>query len=242
MAGLSLYDDFQKVLSGYKISDRAKQALTDLKLVIMVAPTSTGRNTIIDKLLEKGNYYFIVSDTTRPPQIRDGKLEANGVQYFFRDEEEMLADLQAGEFLEAALIHDQQGSGISIRELEKAKARDKIAITDVEIVGADNVMRAKPDTLAIFVVPPSFEEWQNRIRSRGHMSEQEFRNRLQSADKELVAALKHNYYQFVVAGDLEETVATIDAIAKGQPNEAENQQGRELVKQIHEHLQQKIAQ
>ncbi|OGL34657.1 hypothetical protein A3F65_03070 [Candidatus Saccharibacteria bacterium RIFCSPHIGHO2_12_FULL_47_16b] len=238
MAGLRLYDDFKRVLADYKVSDRAKRALDGLKLVIMVAPTSTGRNTIIDKLHQKADhYYFIVSDTTRIPQVRDGKLEANGVQYSFRSEEDMLADLKAGEFLEAALIHDQQVSGISIRELEKAKHRDKIAITDVEIIGADNIMRAKPDTMAIFVVPPSFEEWQNRIRSRGHMNEQEFKNRLLSADKELVAAIEHDYYQFVIADDLERTVGMIDAIATGQSNQAENQKGRQLIKQIHQQLQ-----
>lgn len=237
MASLRHHDDFKRVLANYRVSDRAKRALASLKLVIMVAPTSTGRNTIIDKLLETDDYYFIVSDTTRPPQIRDGKLEQSGVQYFFRTEEKMLADLKAGEFLEAALIHDQQISGISLRELEKAKSRDKIAITDVEIVGADNVMRVKPDTVAIFVVPPGFDEWQRRIRARGHMSEQEFKNRLLSADKELVAAIEHDYYQFVIADDLERTADVIDAIATGQANQAENQKGRQLVKQIHERLQ-----
>lgn len=242
MAGLRYYDDFKRILADYKVSDRAKQALAGLKLVIMVAPTSTGRNTIIGKLHERGDHYhFIVSDTTRSPQVRDNKLEENGVQYFFRSEEEILADLKAGEFLEAALIHDQQVSGISIRELEKSKSRDKIAITDIEVVGADNVMRAKPDTVAIFVAPPSFDEWQKRIRSRGHLSEQEFKNRLLSADKELVAAIEHDYYQFVIADDLERTVGIIDKIAKGKADRAENQRGRALVKQLHQQLQERLS-
>ncbi len=224
-------------MAEYHLSERAQKALQGLNLVLLVAPTSTGRNTIIAELLKSGDYYFIISDTTRPPQIRDGKMEENGIQYFFRSEEDILADLKAGEFLEAALIHEQQVSGISVRELQKAKNRDKIAITDIEVVGTDNVIRAKPDTKAIFVVPPSFYEWQRRIRSRGHMSDQEFKNRLASADKELVAALKHDYYQFVIAGDLGKTVATIDSIAKGFPGEAENQKGRKLVKEIHDQLQ-----
>src|SRR5687768_16147074 len=93
---------FKQVLANYQISERARRALEGLDLVLMVAPTSTGRNTIINKLLETGGYYFIVSDTTRPPQVRDGKLEEDGLNYFFRSEEDILEDLEAGEFLEAA--------------------------------------------------------------------------------------------------------------------------------------------
>src|SRR3990167_7710209 len=151
MLGLSLkhHQEFKEILENYLISDKSRQALVGLKLVLMVAPTSTGRNTIIGYLIDKQNYYFIVSDTTRPPQIRDGKMEQNGVHYFFRKEEDILADLKAGAFLEAAIIHDQQVSGISIRELEKAKNHSKIAITDIEIVGADNIMRVYSNAKAV---------------------------------------------------------------------------------------------
>lgn len=237
---LKHYRDFKQVLVDYKLSDRARQALEGLRLVLMVAPTSTGRNTIISELLKTGDYYFIISDTTRPPQVRDGQLEENGVQYFFRSEEEVLADLRAGEFLEAAIIHEQQVSGISIRELEKAKNQDKIAITDIEVVGTDNLMQVKPDAVAIFLIPPSYDEWHRRIEARSQMSPAEVRNRLMGADKEFVAALKHDYYHFVIAGDLETTIKKVDQIAKGQTNAAENKHGRELVKQLHQQLQSEL--
>lgn len=240
MARLRHYNEFKKVLADYRLSKRAKIALEGLKLVIMVAPTSTGRNTIITALMKTGDYYFIVSDTTREPQVRDGELERDGQQYFFRSEEDVLADLQAGEFLEAALIHEQQVSGISIRELEKANTRDKIAITDIEVVGADNVMRAKPDTIAIFMVPPTYEEWHRRIETRSKMSKIEIRNRLVGADKEFVAALKHDYYQFIVADEMDETISKVDEIAKGRRNSQENEAAKELIGKIHERLQSEI--
>jgi guanylate kinase len=75
------------------MSERAKKALEGLNLVLLVAPTSTGRNTVIRELVSKHNYQFIISDTTRPPQYRDGRTEENGVEYFFRSEDDMLADL-----------------------------------------------------------------------------------------------------------------------------------------------------
>src|SRR5438309_1023704 len=117
---LQHYTEFKAVLDKYHVSDAAKTKLEGLKLVLMLAPTSGGRNTIIKRQLQTGNYYYIVSDTTRPPRVNDGALEQNGNEYWFRTEDEILADLKTGSFLEAELIHDQQVSGISIRELEKA--------------------------------------------------------------------------------------------------------------------------
>src|SRR5438105_3525800 len=127
---LKHHDEFEKILANYKISAHAQSVLEDLKLLLIMAGTSTGRSVTVRNLVESGRYHYIVSDTTRPPQIRDGKLEQNGVQYHFRTEEEFLHDLRAGNFLEAELIHDQQVSGISIRELEKAHRSGKIAFTE----------------------------------------------------------------------------------------------------------------
>jgi guanylate kinase len=239
---LKHHQDFKTVLASYSMSERAKKALEGLRLVLLVAPTSTGRNTVIQELLRQKpeQYHFIISDTTRAPQVRDGKLEETGVNYFFRSEEEVLADLQAGEFLEAALIHDQQISGISVRELEKAKKYEKIAITDIEIQGADNVMRAKPDTKAIFLLPPSFEEWQNRMASRGHMSEHELRNRLRSAATEFEAALHHSYYNYVTAENVSQSAAIIDAIAHDKPNPYQGR-GVSLIHQLQDRLEQKLS-
>jgi guanylate kinase len=240
MAKLAHYTEFRETLADYIISDRAKQVLDGLELVLLVAPTSTGRNTVIKELVSDEGYYFVVSDTTREPQIRDGEKEENGVNYFFRTEEEVLADLEAGEFLEAAIIHEQQVSGLSIRELEKAKNLQKIAITDIEIVGADNVMKAKPDTTTIFLLPPSFEVWQQRMASRGHMGQQELVNRLRSAEKEFQAALQHDYYNFVVSENVEQSAAIIDDIAHGKPNPHQGR-GAGLIHQLQDNLQQKLA-
>src|ERR1700759_5108412 len=117
---LKHYQEFKAVLDSYQISDRARQAVQELKLALLLAPTSSGRNTIIRYQVGTGRYYYIISDTTRPPRVNDGVQEKNGREYWFRSEEEILADLKAGEYLEAEIIHNQQVSGISIRELEKA--------------------------------------------------------------------------------------------------------------------------
>jgi guanylate kinase len=221
------------------MSERAKQALGGLHLVLLVSPTSAGKNTVIQKLLQTGKYHFIVSDTTRQPQVRDGKMEKNGVNYFFRNEEDILADLQKGEFLEAAFFANQV-YGISIRELEKAKELKQIGITDIEIVGANNVMRVKPDTKAIFLIPPTFDEWMRRLSSRGHMHEHELKSRLTTAQKEFEAALSHNYYHYVITENIDHSAALIDGIAHDGPNPHQDR-GRETIQGIQEQLRHKLS-
>jgi guanylate kinase len=206
--------DFRAALEHYRLSPQALQTLSQTKLVLLVAPSSSGRNTIIWELLKTGDYYFVVSDTTRRPRVNDGMLEQNGREYWFRSEDDMLADIRQGKFLEAAIIHNQQVSGISVRELRQATEAGKIAITDAEIAGADNAVRLKPDTIAIFVLPPSFEEWQKRIKHRGAMDPVEYRRRMVSAAQELERALARDYYRFVINDMLEHAVEQVTQITK----------------------------
>ena len=91
----------------------------------MISVTAGGRNTIIDQLLKSGDFHYIISDTTRHKRANNGVMEQDGREYWFRSEDEILADLKAGNFLEAAIIHNQHVSGISIRELKKASKRVK---------------------------------------------------------------------------------------------------------------------
>ncbi len=206
-------DEFQRILQDYHLSEGTKKVLAATKLVLLAAPTSSGRNTLIRGLLATGQYHYIVSDTTRQPRINDGVAEKNGVEYWFRTEDEFLEGLRQGRYLEAAIIHGQQVSGISICELEKAQEQDKIPITDIEVVGVGNIMRLKPDTLAIFVLPPSFDEWQRRIHERGVMEPHEFQRRLRSAANEFKDALSHDHYVYVINDNLDNCVQMIHRIA-----------------------------
>jgi guanylate kinase len=191
-------DDFRGLLQNYQPGSEARKLLTDLDLVLLMGPTSSGRNTIINELLKTGDYHFIVSDTTRPKRINNSVEEQDGVEYWFRTEDEVLADLQAGNYLEAAIIHDQQVSGMSIRELRKASEMHKIAINEVQPDGANAVWHIKPNTKFVFVLPPSFGVWMQRLRGRSAMPEEEIRSRLESALVEITRALEESYYNLVI--------------------------------------------
>lgn len=225
--------EFEKVLSNYHASEASKHVIKDTKMVILTGPSSSGRNTIINEIRKDSDYYFIVSDTTRLPRKNDGVLEKNGVDYWFRSEEEMLADLEKGAFLEAEIIHSQQVSGISIRELQKASEAKKIAITDMDIGGIQSVVQVKPDILPIIVLPPEFKEWQMRMGRRGLMDVQEHRRRLKTAIAIFNEVLKHDYFVFVVNQNYQQTAALIDTMAKNGSKDLENRDdGRKLVREL----------
>lgn len=216
--------DFQEALAGYEVSKHAKSILESTQLVILLGVFGAGRNSIINELCKSEKYYYIVSDTTRPPKVRDGVLELHGVHYYFRDESEMLRDIKKGEFLEAEVIHSQQVSGISIRELEKARNSGKVPITEVDLQGTVNILKTKPDTLMIFVVPPSYDEWIRRITAREEMSEQEFANRMATAQKILSSVLSSDAYKFVINDTLQKTASRVNELVKGGKHSEEHHQ------------------
>jgi len=230
---LDHFDEFVEILSTYKVSDEGKEMLKRAKLACLVGPTSAGRNTLINGLLKTGEYHQIISDTTRNIRVNDGKLEQNGVEYWFKTEEDVLSDLKAGLFLEAALIHNQQVSGTSLRELKKATNQDKVAINEIQIDGMRNIIGLKPDAKAFFVVPPGFRVWMERLEKRGILSEDEKQKRLSSALKEFEAALNCDYYTFVVNDNLEVAMDQIHKHAiEGEVDPENDRLGREVTQHL----------
>src|SRR6266702_1448012 len=219
MNELKYRDTFRTLLADYRPSEATKRILRETRLVLLVGPSSAGRNTIINELVAGGDYHFIVSDTTRQPRVNNGVPEQNGREYWFRTEDDLLDELRQGKFLEAAIIHDQQVSGISVRELQKAQAAGRIAINEVEIDGAENVHRLKPDCVIIFVVPPAFDVWLQRLHARGKIPPAEIRRRLESSCQEFAAALKNDYYTFLVNDSLEQAATDVRTLATGKPQD-----------------------
>lgn len=225
--------EFQKVLENYQPSKASNTILHDTHFVLMVGPTAAGRNTLINLLVETGRYHFVISNTTRKPRTNNGVMEQDGVEYWFTAEEEFLQRLQSGEFLEAAIIHGQQVSGISIDELDMARKSGKIAIDEIEVEGAANIHRQKPDALFVFLLPPTFDIWMQRLRGRGEMPEDEVRRRLESAQEEIARALAADYYHFVINNEIHEAAVAVDELANGRiPDSAKQELGRNYAEQL----------
>lgn len=234
MPELKLINEFHASLENYELSAHAHQILDRIKLVVLTAPTASGRNTIINELLRTNDYNFIISDTTRPPRLNNGVLEQNGREYFFRKEEDMLADIKDGNFLEAEVIHGQQVSGISIRELEKASQQHRAAITDMDIGGVSNLIAVKPDTIAVLVLPPNFEVWHERIFSRGDMGNAEYARRLETAARVLESGLDDSSeLKIIINDDLTDAAEEIhELVQSGTFSHDQQQRGIVLAGQL----------
>lgn len=228
-------DEFRRLLESYKLSDEVVDELSKVTLVVLTAPTSAGRNTIIRELVKGDDYRFLVSDTTRHPRMNDGVMEEDGTVYWFKTEEEVLKSLKNDEYIAPAIIHAQQVSAINVSEIIKTYKADKIAVTEIEVQGVKSLSEYKPDLIAIFVVPPSFEEWMDRIKKRGLMSGAEFKRRLTSAINEFTYALESDNFIFLINDDLSESVEKIRSIVSSSSADMREQElGRKLVTDLKE--------
>jgi guanylate kinase len=205
---------FEKALHNYQVSEHARDVLARTSFVALMGLAGGGRNTVISRLVEEHDYFFLVSDTTRPPKFRDGRMEENGINYYFRDEVEMLHEIENGEFIEAEIIHNQQVSGTSIREVERAIATGRIPIHDFEFGGAHNVALANPDADIIGLLPPEYDEWLRRLQGRETMHAEEFANRLQTAKIVLERMLSEPYVKLVINDNLDQCVNDIRDIVE----------------------------
>jgi hypothetical protein len=118
----------------------------------------------------------------------------------------------------------------------------KIAITDIEVVGSENIIRAKPDTLCLFIIPPSFEEWQKRLKHRGRLELSEYNRRLKSAAKEFKVALSKDHNWIIVNDKLDDTVSYIERLSMRNTPTSEERQAKnrkvleELLEKTEEYL------
>jgi guanylate kinase len=180
-----------------------------LPLVIVVSgPSGAGKSTILQRvLLEVPRLRFSVSHTTRPP--RPGERET--VDYYFvsRDEFQRLA---TGEkFLEWAEVHGQC-YGTARSEYDRAAEGGVDLLLDLDVQGAQSVRRKFPDAVSIFILPPSYEHLERRLRSRGPADEATYARRLKVAGEELRMFPEYDYA--IINDDLDESVESLKAIIR----------------------------
>ena len=163
-------------------------------LIIVSAPSGCGKSTLLHRLMEKREKLrFSVSATTRPP--REG--EVDGKDYFFVDHPTFERMIAEDAFLEhAEYVGNRYGTPrAAVEELLDAGYD---VYLDIDVQGAMQIKRIRPETLTIFVTPPSLPELENRLRSRGTDSDEVIRSRLETAERELI--LK-DHYDYVVVND-----------------------------------------
>jgi guanylate kinase len=159
------------------------------RLFVITAPSGAGKTSLIDALVRADpSLKLSISYTTRAP--RPG--EKDGVDYHFVDEPAFLGMQERGEFLESAEVHGYR-YGTSKKVITEALARGEDLILEIDWQGARQVRGIYPECVGIFILPPSIEELERRMRSRGQDADPVIRRRLDNARGEMEHAGEFHY-------------------------------------------------
>lgn len=178
-------------------------------VLIVSGPSGSGKSTLVRKLLELPGTMLSISATTRPP--RTG--EDDGKWYHFVSEEEFQRMVERGEFLEFARVFGRHSYGTPKKSLEEARARRLDLVLEIDVQGAGQIKRQLPEAVGIFILPPSRQELEKRIRARGQDADDEIQARLERARLEMQHYSAYDYV--VVNDDLAEAGRSVKAIAQG---------------------------
>ncbi|NJN56196.1 MAG: guanylate kinase [Leptolyngbyaceae cyanobacterium SL_5_9] len=174
------------------------------KLIVFTGPSGVGKGTLLRSLLRRHpELYFSISVTTRAP--RPG--EVDGQHYYFVTRPQFEQMVAAGELLEWAEFAGNY-YGTPRRPVEQQIQRGHWVVLEIEIEGARQIRQTFPDALRIFILPPSLQELENRLRDRATDSEQAILRRLKRAEAELEAADEFDFQ--VVNDNLEKALARLE--------------------------------
>lgn len=164
-------------------------------LIVLSGPSGVGKGTVLNEFIHDPDLKlsYSVSMTTRP--IRPG--EVDGKDYIFTTKEKFEEAIANGELLEHAEFVDNY-YGTPLAEVEKLRNEGRNVLLEIEVQGCKQVQEKVPEVLTIFIVPPSMEELEKRIRGRGTEPEEIVQQRLEKATKEME---KVGQYKYAVCND-----------------------------------------
>ena len=164
-------------------------------ILIVSGPSGSGKSTLVQRILELPGTMSSVSCTTRSRRA----TEASGKCYDFVTEAEFSAMVDRGEFLEHAQVFGKYSYGTPKKWLDESRRRNLDLVLEIDVQGAQQVKQKLPESVAIFILPPSRQELERRLRDRGQDVDEDIARRLSKAHDEIVASEK--FYDFCVVND-----------------------------------------
>ncbi|MGB8325395.1 MAG: guanylate kinase [Candidatus Acidiferrum sp.] len=164
-------------------------------VIIVSGPSGSGKSTLVPRILELPGTMSSISCTTRPPRA----TEASGKCYDFVTEAEFDAMVKRGEFLEYARVFGRYSYGTPKKWLAESRKLELDLVLEIDVQGAKQVKRELPESISIFILPPSRQALEDRLRSRGQDADEEIARRLARARAEIVESKE--FYDFCVVND-----------------------------------------
>jgi guanylate kinase len=191
-------------------------------VVVISGPSGAGKSSFVKALLRQNgaDLVYSVSATTRPRRAH----EAEGKDYFFLTRDEFRRRVEAGDFVEHAQVHGEW-YGTLRSQIERVLESGRNVLLDVDVQGGRAVRRAYPDAVLIFVLPPSMEDLEARLRARATDHEDHIKVRLENARREIALAREYDYA--VVNDDLETATRKVLAIVEAERCRASRRIGAE---------------
>ncbi|HKX72565.1 MAG TPA: hypothetical protein VJM32_00975 [Candidatus Saccharimonadales bacterium] len=241
---MELDERLRQKVAAYKPTPDALKPIRRAPLLLLVGITGAGKDAILQQLLATypNDYRYILSHITRPPRENNGVPEREGVEYHFIDFAESSRMIDAGEYIEANIVHHEHIYGTSIKEVKSIYDDGKIALTDVTSDGADDYVRLGLSAKPVFLLPPSYDVWQQRLLQReGQMDPVYYKHRLQSALREITHALKAPYFYIVINDHLSTTAELVNSIGHGEPVEPHYHKAMDIARHMLEQIQQELS-
>ena len=192
------------------LGDSQKKGL----LIVLSAPSGCGKDTVLAQLEGKADFRRSISMTTRA--MRDG--EADGVDYYFVTTEYFLKKLDQGQILEYTNFSGNY-YGTPKTTVDDWLRNGETGILKIEVEGAENIKKMYPDSVGIFLLPPSMKVLEQRLRNRSSETEDEIQSRMTIAKNEVKHAVDYDYV--VVNNDLDDAIEDIKAIIRSEKHKTD---------------------
>ena len=172
------------------------------KVYVVSGPSGSGKGTVLAQIKKRPDVFYSVSATTRG--MRPGEID--GVDYHFISREQFLEMIERGEFLEhAEYVHNFYGTPIQPIRDNLAAGRD--VIVEIEVQGFLQIKEKLPEAETVFIMPPSVDELERRLRGRGTETEEKIQGRLKTALEEMKYADRYDH--IVVNDELDKAVSEL---------------------------------